>query len=119
MAAGAVAGAANFLPPIPLPTPRPRLATATARRPLPIFTGAADAVPPPDDEDSSDDDGDAAAAPRRSARKDRRRAVRIAWEKLVRWSRSWRRRNRSDVLETTRKVRLARRAGALHFLCIA
>ena len=45
-----------------------------------------------------------AAAPRRSARKDRRRAVRIAWEKLVRWSRSWRRRNRSDVLETTRKV---------------
>lgn len=36
--------------------------------------------------------------------KERRRVVRKAWEKLVRWSRSWRRRNRSDVVETTRKV---------------
>ncbi|KAF3334669.1 glycerol-3-phosphate dehydrogenase [Carex littledalei] len=34
----------------------------------------------------------------------RRRAVRIAWEKLVRWSRSWRSRNKSVVLEKTRKV---------------
>ncbi|WVZ62490.1 hypothetical protein U9M48_012238 [Paspalum notatum var. saurae] len=90
--------AAAFFPPIP--SPRPGLA-AGVRRPPPIFTGAADAVPPPEDEDYSDDDGD---APRRSGRKDRRRAVRIAWEKLVRWSRSWRRRNRSDVLEATRKV---------------
>ncbi|XP_066395947.1 glycerol-3-phosphate dehydrogenase [NAD(+)], chloroplastic-like [Miscanthus floridulus] len=70
----------------------------SAARPS-IFTGATDAVPPPEDEDSSDDDAeDAGASPRRSGRKDRRRAVRIAWEKLVRWSRSWRRRNRSDVL---------------------
>ncbi|CAL5079322.1 unnamed protein product [Urochloa decumbens] len=98
----AAAATTTFLPPIP--TSRPRLAAAV-RRPLPIFSGAADAVPPPEDEDSSnDDDGDAAAPRRRSARKDRRRAVRIAWEKLVRWSRSWRRRNRSDVLESTRKV---------------
>ncbi|XP_078169137.1 NAD-dependent glycerol-3-phosphate dehydrogenase family protein isoform X1 [Carex rostrata] len=36
--------------------------------------------------------------------RNRRRAVRIAWEKLVRWSRSWRSRNKSDVLEKTRKV---------------
>ncbi|CAA7406181.1 unnamed protein product [Spirodela intermedia] len=36
--------------------------------------------------------------------KDRRRAVRVAWEKLVRWSRSWRSRARSDVLERTKKV---------------
>ncbi|OQU81017.1 hypothetical protein SORBI_3007G223801 [Sorghum bicolor] len=56
------------------------------------------------DEDSSDDDDDAGVAPRRSGRKDRHSAVRIAWEKLVRWSRSWRRRNRSDVLESSRKV---------------
>ncbi|CAN6180483.1 unnamed protein product [Urochloa humidicola] len=98
----AAAATTTFLPPIP--TPRPRL-TAAIRRPPPIFTGAADAVPPVEDEDSSDDDdGDAAVPRRRSARKDRRRAVRIAWEKLVRWSRSWRRRNRSDVLESTRKV---------------
>ncbi|PKA51124.1 Glycerol-3-phosphate dehydrogenase [NAD(+)] 2, chloroplastic [Apostasia shenzhenica] len=36
--------------------------------------------------------------------KDRRKAVRIAWEKLVRWSRSWRFRVRGDVLERTKKV---------------
>ncbi|XP_020584383.1 glycerol-3-phosphate dehydrogenase [NAD(+)], chloroplastic isoform X2 [Phalaenopsis equestris] len=36
--------------------------------------------------------------------KDRRRAVRIAWEKLVRWSRSWRSRARIDVLQQTKKV---------------
>lgn len=36
--------------------------------------------------------------------KDRRRAVRVAWEKLVRWSRSWRSRAKSDVLERTKKV---------------
>lgn len=36
--------------------------------------------------------------------KERRRAVRIAWEKLVRWSRSWRSKAKSDVLERTKKV---------------
>ncbi|XP_042381271.1 glycerol-3-phosphate dehydrogenase [NAD(+)] 2, chloroplastic-like [Zingiber officinale] len=36
--------------------------------------------------------------------KDRRRAVRIAWEKLVRWSRSWRSKAKTDVLERTKKV---------------
>ncbi|KAG0542214.1 hypothetical protein BDA96_02G084200 [Sorghum bicolor] len=102
MAAAAAAAATAFFPSIP--TPRPRLTATVVCRPPPIFTGATDAVPPPEDEDSSDDDDDAGAAPRRSGRKDRRRAVRIAWEKLVRWSRSWRRRNRSDVLESTRKV---------------
>jgi glycerol-3-phosphate dehydrogenase (NAD+) len=97
----AAAAAAVFFP--STPSPRYRLAAA-ARRSPPSFTGATDAVPPPEDEDSSDDDADDDAAPRRSGRRDRRRAVRVAWEKLVRWSRSWRRRNRSDVLETTRKV---------------
>ncbi|KAG0549506.1 hypothetical protein BDA96_01G262000 [Sorghum bicolor] len=63
-----------------------------------------DRVARQDEDSSDDDDDDAGAAPRRSGRKDRRHAVRIAWEKLVRWSRSWRRRNRSDVLESTRKV---------------
>lgn len=30
--------------------------------------------------------------------------MRIAWEKLVRWSRSWHSKARSDVLEQTKKV---------------
>lgn len=36
--------------------------------------------------------------------KDRRKVVRLAWEKLVRWSRSWRSKAKSDVLERTNKV---------------
>ncbi|KAL0003539.1 hypothetical protein SO802_017320 [Lithocarpus litseifolius] len=38
------------------------------------------------------------------SRRDRRRVVRLAWEKLVRWSRSWRSKNKTDVLERTNKV---------------
>ncbi|KAL6639022.1 hypothetical protein ACP70R_022752 [Stipagrostis hirtigluma subsp. patula] len=90
----AAAAATTFLP---SPTPRPRLAATARRRTSPIFAGGTGAAPP-DDEDAGE------AAPRGGGGKDRRRVVRIAWEKLVRWSRSWRRRNRSDVLETTRKV---------------
>ncbi|TVU39966.1 hypothetical protein EJB05_13410, partial [Eragrostis curvula] len=100
-----MAAAGPFVP--PTPTPRPRLAASfpASRHPPPIFAGAYDTAPPPEEEDAGDIDE---AAPRGGGGggggKDRRRAVRIAWEKLVRWSRSWRRRNRSDVLETTRKV---------------
>ncbi|KAE8702284.1 hypothetical protein F3Y22_tig00110483pilonHSYRG00053 [Hibiscus syriacus] len=36
--------------------------------------------------------------------RDRRKVVRIAWEKLVRWSRSWRSRAKTDVLERTKKA---------------
>ncbi|XP_002520875.2 glycerol-3-phosphate dehydrogenase [NAD(+)] 2, chloroplastic isoform X2 [Ricinus communis] len=37
--------------------------------------------------------------------RDRRKVVRIAWEKLVRWSRSWRKKNNTtDVLQRTNKV---------------
>ncbi|XP_077214192.1 NAD-dependent glycerol-3-phosphate dehydrogenase family protein isoform X1 [Tasmannia lanceolata] len=39
-----------------------------------------------------------------NVRKDRRRAVRIAWEKLVRWSRLWRSKAKTDVLQRTKKV---------------
>lgn len=35
---------------------------------------------------------------------DRRRAVRVAWEKLVRWSRGWRSKSNTDVLQRTNKV---------------
>lgn len=46
----------------------------------------------------------AAAVISKEGGKDRRRAVRIAWEKLVRWSRSWRSKAKTDVLERTKKV---------------
>ncbi|KAJ8763983.1 hypothetical protein K2173_004848 [Erythroxylum novogranatense] len=36
--------------------------------------------------------------------RDRRKVVRLAWEKLVRWSRTWRSRSRPDVLQRTHKV---------------
>uniref|UniRef100_A0A151U031 Glycerol-3-phosphate dehydrogenase [NAD(+)] n=1 Tax=Cajanus cajan TaxID=3821 RepID=A0A151U031_CAJCA len=36
--------------------------------------------------------------------RDRRRIVRVAWEKLVRWSRSWRSKANTDVLQRTNKV---------------
>ncbi|TQE13478.1 hypothetical protein C1H46_001045 [Malus baccata] len=36
--------------------------------------------------------------------RDRRGAVRLAWEKLVRWSRTWRSKTKTDVLEHTNKV---------------
>ncbi|KAI9186919.1 hypothetical protein LWI28_022276 [Acer negundo] len=34
---------------------------------------------------------------------DRRKIVRVAWEKLVRWSRSWRSKAKTDILERTKK----------------
>ncbi|KAI3762524.1 hypothetical protein L1987_52954 [Smallanthus sonchifolius] len=39
-----------------------------------------------------------------SASRDRRKIVRVAWEKLVRWSRSLRSKAKTDVLERTNKV---------------
>ncbi|XP_048326484.2 glycerol-3-phosphate dehydrogenase [NAD(+)] 2, chloroplastic isoform X2 [Ziziphus jujuba] len=42
------------------------------------------------------------SAPDRS--RDRRRAVRLAWEKLVRWSKFWRSKAKTDVLERTKKI---------------
>ncbi|KAL3524066.1 hypothetical protein ACH5RR_016900 [Cinchona calisaya] len=36
--------------------------------------------------------------------KDSRKVVRVAWEKLVRWSRSWRSKAKTDILERTKKV---------------
>ncbi|KAL0317002.1 UNVERIFIED_CONTAM: Glycerol-3-phosphate dehydrogenase [NAD(+)] 2, chloroplastic [Sesamum angustifolium] len=36
--------------------------------------------------------------------RDRRKVVRVAWEKLVRWSRSWQSKAKTDVLERTNKV---------------
>lgn len=55
--------------------------------------------PLPGDEESPPPD----SSPDRT--RDRRRAVRLAWEKLVRWSRSWRSKAKTDVLERTNKVK--------------
>ncbi|XP_043723272.1 glycerol-3-phosphate dehydrogenase [NAD(+)] 2, chloroplastic isoform X2 [Telopea speciosissima] len=38
------------------------------------------------------------------SRRDRRKAVRVAWEKLLRWSRTWELKAKTDVLEGTKKV---------------
>uniref|UniRef100_A0A453IVR6 Glycerol-3-phosphate dehydrogenase NAD-dependent N-terminal domain-containing protein n=1 Tax=Aegilops tauschii subsp. strangulata TaxID=200361 RepID=A0A453IVR6_AEGTS len=99
----ALMATAAFLPPAPVL--RPRIPTARYRA-SPICAAASDAPPP----DADTDEGEAP----RGGRKDRRRVVRIAWEKLVRWSRSWRSRNRSDVLETTRKVTERLLSGSTH-----
>ncbi|XP_024439045.1 glycerol-3-phosphate dehydrogenase [NAD(+)] 2, chloroplastic isoform X2 [Populus trichocarpa] len=43
-------------------------------------------------------------APEEGSQQDRRKVVQIAWEKLVRWSRSWRsKNNKTDLLERTNK----------------
>lgn len=60
-------------------------------------------IPPPSD-DSEENPEKVVAITAAEERKDRRRAVRIAWEKLVRWSRSWRSKSRPDVLQRTQKV---------------
>ncbi|KAG8100266.1 hypothetical protein GUJ93_ZPchr0013g37969 [Zizania palustris] len=98
---------ATFLP--HTPTPRPCLAAvavhydSSRHRPLLVFASATDGALSAAEEEREPDAVEG-ATPRGGGGKERRRVVRIAWEKLVRWSRSWRRRNRSDVLKTTRKV---------------
>nr|GMD53017.1 glycerol-3-phosphate dehydrogenase [NAD(+)] 2, chloroplastic [Ipomoea batatas] len=59
--------------------------------------GAVDPSPPPplSNQDEISVDGSS---------KDRRKVVKFAWEKLVRWSRSWRSKAKTDVLERTNKV---------------
>ncbi|XP_071723252.1 glycerol-3-phosphate dehydrogenase [NAD(+)] 2, chloroplastic-like [Rutidosis leptorrhynchoides] len=69
----------------------PRITCDTAASTITSCYAAANDTrqPPPSDEKTS---------------RDSRRIVRIAWEKLVRWSRSWRSRSNTDVLERTSKV---------------
>ncbi|RDX87104.1 Glycerol-3-phosphate dehydrogenase [NAD(+)] 2, chloroplastic [Mucuna pruriens] len=61
---------------------------------------AANASPSQDPHPNSDPDPDPDPDPTR----DRRRIVRVAWQKLVRWSRSWRSKANTDVLQRTNKV---------------
>ncbi|CAN1151420.1 Glycerol-3-phosphate dehydrogenase [NAD(+)] 2, chloroplastic [Linum perenne] len=65
----------------------------------PLSCSAAEETP------SLDDDSAAGKPPLAVDRFiDRRKVVRIAWEKLLRWSRSWRSKNKADVLRRTKKV---------------
>ncbi|XP_065870149.1 glycerol-3-phosphate dehydrogenase [NAD(+)] 2, chloroplastic isoform X3 [Euphorbia lathyris] len=63
---------------------------------------SASSVPPNIPDDKITDLNSLTTYPDRS--RDRRKVVRLAWEKLVRWSNFWRSRNRTDVLERTNKV---------------
>ncbi|KAK0593289.1 hypothetical protein LWI29_034315 [Acer saccharum] len=58
--------------------------------------------PPPNSDNESDPVAITNVAPDRT--RDRRKIVRVAWEKLVRWSRSWRSKAKTDILERTKKV---------------
>ncbi|XP_054789049.1 glycerol-3-phosphate dehydrogenase [NAD(+)] 2, chloroplastic isoform X2 [Prosopis cineraria] len=68
-----------------------------ANRPRCAGTSSPSSSPRPQDTDlDTESDPD--------PKSDRRRAVRLAWEKLVRWSRSWRSKVKTDVIERTNKV---------------
>lgn len=55
--------------------------------------------------------------------RDRRKIVKVAWEKLVRWSRTWRSKAKTDILERTNKVHFEKNKKHLKFYifisCIA
>ncbi|KAG5052677.1 hypothetical protein AAZX31_02G204900 [Glycine max] len=61
----------------------------------PCFANASPSLPQ-DPDPGTDSDPDPT--------RDRRRIVRVAWEKIVRWSRSWRSKANTDVLQRTNKV---------------
>lgn len=78
--------------------PLPRSPTATA----PICLCAADEIIVPSPPLPADASQEHTVSLERS--RDRRKVVRVAWEKLLRWSRSWRSKAKTDVLERTKKV---------------
>ncbi|KAG0467472.1 hypothetical protein HPP92_019052 [Vanilla planifolia] len=99
----------SFLSSVPPSPEHRRILLLPARRPgmkfpltvsatLPLASGYPDSLAQGKRPSSSVSDGGVEGV------KDRRRAVKIAWEKLVRWSRSWRSKARADVLEKTNKV---------------
>ncbi|KAJ6433848.1 hypothetical protein OIU84_017533 [Salix udensis] len=73
---------------------------------LPTVTSSS--IPEDEEEDKEEPHSIAVAstiAPDERPQQDRRKVVQIAWEKLVRWSRSWRsKNNKTDHLERTNKV---------------
>ncbi|KAI3757774.1 hypothetical protein L6452_05317 [Arctium lappa] len=76
---------------------------STSRYTSKVCAAAVDPPPPPDQNQSPLRDAKVSLEVA-SATRDRRKIVRVAWEKLVRWSRSWRYKAKTDVLERTNKV---------------
>ncbi|CAI9091896.1 OLC1v1027006C1 [Oldenlandia corymbosa var. corymbosa] len=62
------------------------------------------AEPPPPPRDGNSPSISAEVSSINANSKDSRKVVRVAWEKLLRWSRSWRSKAKTDVLERTSKV---------------
>ncbi|KAJ6757692.1 GLYCEROL-3-PHOSPHATE DEHYDROGENASE [Salix koriyanagi] len=91
----------------PSKIPPPLTFTPTTTRCfLPTVTSSS--IPEEEEEEEEEPRSIAVAstnAPDESPQQDRRKVVQIAWEKLVRWSRSWRSKNsKTDHLERTNKV---------------
>ncbi|XAR66036.1 Glycerol-3-phosphate dehydrogenase (NAD(+)) [Bertholletia excelsa] len=69
------------------------------------FAGSVDPPPPPPPAAVAEPDPNLTSDSATDwTTKDRRKVVRLAWEKLVRWSRSWRSKAKTDVLQRTNKV---------------
>ncbi|CAJ1970554.1 unnamed protein product [Sphenostylis stenocarpa] len=83
----------NFPPNIHTFSSKPIFLTLRNTHPHPC---AANASPPQDPDPGSE--------PPPDPTRDRRRIVRVAWEKIVRWSRSWRSKANTDILQRTNKV---------------
>ncbi|GJR79119.1 glycerol-3-phosphate dehydrogenase [NAD(+)] 2, chloroplastic [Tanacetum coccineum] len=82
------------------PTPKPHLLhTNFSPKPLTVCTAAINPPPPPPPPEQIPTEVALEAA---SATRDRRKIVRVAWEKLVRWSRTLRLKAKTDVLEHSR-----------------
>uniref|UniRef100_UPI001CB88DED glycerol-3-phosphate dehydrogenase [NAD(+)] 2, chloroplastic n=1 Tax=Erigeron canadensis TaxID=72917 RepID=UPI001CB88DED len=72
----------------------------TSKHTLTLCAAAINPPPPPE---KNSPDGNVSVEVS-SVTRDRRKIVRVAWEKLVRWSRSLRSKAKTDVLERTNKV---------------
>ncbi|KAL8199779.1 hypothetical protein R6Q57_013347 [Mikania cordata] len=95
---------ANFSPPPPkIGQTILLLQHCTSNHSSTVCAAAIDPPPPSDQNRSPSQDADESLEVA-SATRDRRKIVRVAWEKLVRWSRSLRSKANSDVLERTNKV---------------
>ncbi|CAH1445451.1 unnamed protein product [Lactuca virosa] len=76
---------------------------STSKHTYTVCAAAVDPPPPPEQNQSPPGDANVSLEVASTTR-DRRKIVKVAWEKLVRWSRSLRSKAKTDVLERTNKV---------------